>query len=201
MGQFIQTVEAYFYWCSLYPCSSVLIIKSLCFQWSLGTPMDELLFEILFFSTCLPRSIPRFGTVNALMYSPFSVVVYREHTFVQARYNNEYATLWTIFTSNRTANKYNINYANLSNHDAQKQAHDPQTLTVHIAHTAISTTRPDYGRTWYGYVHAPENSLSISLVLINLYELNFPMLVYLKNEEIIAQWNKIWKYKVKITKI
>ena len=64
--------------------------------------------------------------------------------------------------SNRTANKNNINllptvYANLSNHDAQKQAHDPQTLSVHvpvhIAHTAISTTRSHHGRTRYVHVH------------------------------------------------
>ena len=38
-------------------------------------------------------------------------------------------------------------------------------------------------------------------VLINLYELNFPMLVYLKIKKIMAQWNKICKYKVKITRI
>ena len=44
-------------------------------------------------------------------------------------------------------------YINLSNHDAQKQARDPQTLTVHIVHTAISTTRSHHGRTWY--VHVP----------------------------------------------
>ena len=38
------------------------------------------------------------------------------------------------------------------------------------------------------------NSLSSFFVLSNLYELIFPMLVLFKNEEIMAQWNKICKY-------
>ena len=58
--------------------------------------------------------------------------------------------------SNQTANKNNINFLLCkSNHDSQKRARDPQTLTVHTAHTAISTTRSHHGSMWYlsMYVH------------------------------------------------
>ena len=44
------------------------------------------------------------------------------------------------------------------------------------------------------------NSISNLFVLINLW-VEFPDASKIKNEEIMPQWNKIYKYNVKITRI